>query len=125
MKKYDECFAQGSGHCIPYTDFKTTSTFTWRTSSSDPMSGIEFFRIPVGYTEAIIMAKPSANEQTQLIRETRKKTGKSEIILDQIIETNICHDIAESDAIFTMIASEEVLGRDWDTPEEDEAWAHL
>lgn len=30
-----------------------------------------------------------------------------------------------SGAILTMIASEEVLGRDWDTPEEDEAWAYL
>jgi hypothetical protein len=25
----------------------------------------------------------------------------------------------------TMLASEEVLARDWNTPEEDEAWAHL
>jgi hypothetical protein len=24
-----------------------------------------------------------------------------------------------------MLASEKVLARDWDTPEEDEAWAHL
>lgn len=125
MKKYAECFTQGSGQCIPYTDFKTTSAFTWGTSSSDPMSGIEFLRIPVGYTEAIIMAEPFANEETQLTHETRKKTGKSEIILDQIVETTISRDIAESDAILTMIASEEVLGRDWDTPEEDEAWAHL
>ena len=25
----------------------------------------------------------------------------------------------------TMVASESMLRRDWDTPEEDEAWAHL
>ena len=25
----------------------------------------------------------------------------------------------------TMLASESVLRRDWDSPEEDEAWAHL
>ena len=25
----------------------------------------------------------------------------------------------------TMYASEDVLRRDWDSPEEDEAWAHL
>lgn len=25
----------------------------------------------------------------------------------------------------TMLASENVLRRDWDSPEEDEAWAHL
>lgn len=31
----------------------------------------------------------------------------------------------QSDAIQTMFASEMVLRRDWDTPEEDEAWADL
>jgi hypothetical protein len=30
-----------------------------------------------------------------------------------------------SPAFETMLASEEVLRRDWDTPEEDAAWAHL
>ncbi|MDA8124711.1 MAG: hypothetical protein M0009_05945 [Deltaproteobacteria bacterium] len=125
MSKYAECFTQGSGQCIPYTDFKTTSAFTWGTSSADPMSGMELSRIPVGYAEAIVMAEPYANERIQLIRETRKKTGQSEIILDQIIERKISYDITESDAILTMIASEEVLGKDWDTPEEDEAWANL
>lgn len=28
-------------------------------------------------------------------------------------------------AIDTMLASEDVLRRDWDSPEEDAAWAHL
>jgi hypothetical protein len=31
----------------------------------------------------------------------------------------------ESEAFQTMLASEAVLARDWDTPEEDVAWAHL
>ncbi len=31
----------------------------------------------------------------------------------------------EPDARATMFASEAVLRRDWDTPEEDAAWAHL
>jgi len=30
-----------------------------------------------------------------------------------------------SEAFQTMLASEEVLARDWNTPEEDEAWADL
>lgn len=35
-------------------------------------------------------------------------------------------DQTETSASFqTMLASEEVLRRDWDTPEEDEAWADL
>ncbi|HLX62063.1 MAG TPA: hypothetical protein VKX17_12345 [Planctomycetota bacterium] len=32
---------------------------------------------------------------------------------------------SENDARATMLASEEVLRRDWDRPEEDAAWAHL
>ena len=30
-----------------------------------------------------------------------------------------------SEPLATMIASERVLAREWDTPEEDEAWANL
>jgi len=30
-----------------------------------------------------------------------------------------------SSALDTMLASEDVLRRDWDTPEEDIAWSHL
>jgi hypothetical protein len=32
---------------------------------------------------------------------------------------------ADTDARTTMLASEAVLRRDWDRPEEDAAWAHL
>jgi prevent-host-death family protein len=31
----------------------------------------------------------------------------------------------ESESLATMIAAERVLAREWDTPEEDEAWADL
>lgn len=31
----------------------------------------------------------------------------------------------DSDARATMVASEAVLRRDWDRPEEDAAWSHL
>jgi hypothetical protein len=30
-----------------------------------------------------------------------------------------------STAFQTMLASEQILAKDWNTPEEDEAWAHL
>jgi hypothetical protein len=33
--------------------------------------------------------------------------------------------IVQSDAMLTMLASEKVLRKDWDSPEEDEAWADL
>ena len=32
---------------------------------------------------------------------------------------------ADTDARATMVASEAVLRRDWDRPEEDAAWSHL
>lgn len=32
---------------------------------------------------------------------------------------------ADTDARATMLASEAVLRRDWDRPQEDAAWAHL
>jgi hypothetical protein len=32
---------------------------------------------------------------------------------------------ADTDSLATMLASEAVLRRDWDRPEEDAAWAHL
>lgn len=31
----------------------------------------------------------------------------------------------EAEAVATMIASERVLAKEWDTPEEDDAWANL
>ena len=34
-------------------------------------------------------------------------------------------EIDEDSALATMIASEAVLARDWDTPEDDAAWADL
>jgi len=125
MIKYPSCITHGSGQCIPYTDFKTTSNIMWGTSSADPMSEIELCRIPVGYMEYIIMMETDTDVKIPLTREKEKKIGQSEIILDDIITRNNRHDVTESDAILTMVASEEVLGRDWDTPEEDEAWAHL
>ena len=30
-----------------------------------------------------------------------------------------------SESLQTMLLSEDILRRDWDSPEEDEAWAHL
>lgn len=40
-------------------------------------------------------------------------------------ERNRLLEDEDSDAFQTMLASEAVLRRDWDTPEEDAAWAHL
>jgi hypothetical protein len=39
-----------------------------------------------------------------------------------LLERSESQDVS---ALQTMIASESVLKRDWDRPEEDDAWAHL
>ncbi len=39
--------------------------------------------------------------------------------------SEIMESKVDSEAFKTMLASEEVLARDWNTPEEDAAWAHL
>jgi hypothetical protein len=52
--------------------------------------------------------------------------GILEDFFDWKIEKKIIDiDVSKSDAILTMIASEEVLRKDWDSPEEDEAWVDL
>lgn len=44
-----------------------------------------------------------------------------------LLERDIAHLLTDADpaARATMLASESVLRRDWDRPEEDAAWAHL
>jgi hypothetical protein len=44
-----------------------------------------------------------------------------------LLERNVADLLvdADTDARATMFASESVLRRDWDRPEEDAAWAHL
>jgi len=44
---------------------------------------------------------------------------------DIISATIVRHEPQHSEAYLTMLASEAVLSREWDRPEEDEAWASL
>jgi hypothetical protein len=39
--------------------------------------------------------------------------------------SRIAHSDDDITALDVMLAAEDVLRRDWDTPEEDAAWAHL
>ena len=41
-------------------------------------------------------------------------------VLEQLLETQM-----EQSSLATMLASEDILRRDWDSPEEDAAWQHL
>jgi hypothetical protein len=49
--------------------------------------------------------------------------AKLAMVLEFVIE--LAKHPLDSEAFRTMLASEAVLRRDWDTPEEDAAWAHL
>lgn len=46
-------------------------------------------------------------------------------ILERERNRAVLREAGQSYALDTMLASEAVLSRDWDTPEEDEAWANL
>ncbi len=48
-------------------------------------------------------------------------------LLNIILYHILCRrlDFSEADGLALAVASEAVLRRDWDTPEEDAAWAHL
>ncbi len=93
-----------SGKYVPYLDFSTTSCISWASTSSSPLSVTERHRVPFEVVDAIIVMNNDVDLQKQ---------------------PTIRKMIPESEAILTMIASEEVLGREWNTPEEDEAWANL
>ena len=46
-------------------------------------------------------------------------------LLQRTSSQAVLREAGESYVLDTMLASEDVLRRDWDTPEEDAAWAHL
>jgi hypothetical protein len=59
--------------------------------------------------------------QEAIRRETVPQLRKNmQQVLDQLIETQ-----TEQSSLATMLASEAVLRKDWDTPEEDAVWSHL
>jgi len=62
---------------------------------------------------------------SERLRHLQQVWGQS---VDQVIAhlIDIGHTLEPEDsAKATMLASEAVLRRDWETPEEDAAWAHL
>ena len=68
---------------------------------------------------------PQISEQLQKV--PRDKLIVVYEFISQLLDQRHEHIIREpaSEAYQTMLASEAVLRRDWDRPEEDEAWADL
>lgn len=59
------------------------------------------------------------------IEERLRKLPPDKLIVVYDFVSYLTERQAQSEAFQTMLASEEVLRRDWDRPEEDEAWADL
>ena len=48
-----------------------------------------------------------------------------EALIAQIVQRVLREQEEENDTLACALASESVLARDWNSPEEDEAWANL
>ena len=74
---------------------------------------------------AKIKISPEAMKSiAETITEASTEAGKMKTIRDSGQSASASYSI-RSDARQLMLASEAVLSRDWDTQEEDDAWAHL
>ncbi|MBM4030384.1 MAG: DUF2281 domain-containing protein [Planctomycetes bacterium] len=59
------------------------------------------------------------------VEEQLRRLSPDKLVVVYDFVSYLIERAATSEAFQTMLASEEVLARDWDTPEEDEAWADL
>ncbi|MFZ3158454.1 MAG: hypothetical protein WA124_13225 [Smithella sp.] len=107
MNPYLKGSTNDSGRC----NFSKSSAIMWATSSSDPMSSSEFYGIPVVYLDDLPILQ--------------KMTDQSKKIADWVNAKVSKYDLSEFDALSAMTASEKTLARNWNSPEEDDAWAHL
>ena len=72
----------------------------------------------------IAMSPATIDEIDQRIRQLPpEKLAVVSDFVSYLLEREL--SASEDDARATMFASEAVLRRDWDRPEEDAAWAHL
>lgn len=119
MKKQFKYSTNNSGQSIPYDTFSTSSAIMWETSSLNPMSLIEFHGLPIEYADTMIIKDVENNAIFQKI------TDKSKKIADWFNAKTYDYKLTNFDAHSAMIASEETLAKVWNSPEEDDAWAHL
>ena len=75
-------------------------------------------------TLALILNNTSSDQSlTVFLSGQESKFTWQSLPVFEVASFEVVHPI--SDAFLMMLASEDVLRRDWDTPEEDEAWANL
>ncbi len=67
----------------------------------------------------------ATTEQLEAIQQRLRELPPAKLAIVLEFVTALGERPLDSEAFQTMLASEAVLRRDWDTPEEDAAWAHL
>ena len=80
---------------------------------------------PGAYGRVVVMQAPAISDIEDMLRQLPPE--KLAVVLDFV--SYLADRQRESETLArvpeTMLASEPVLRRDWDRPEEDEAWRHL
>ena len=97
-------------------------TFTWRKDLPVAFSnryGTSDLAVVTQGTPSRVVAPPLPTTLAPIAEPVSAQTSD-----DVTLETSPI-DPSEATPLVTMLASEAVLRRDWDSPEEDEAWAHL
>lgn len=115
-----DAFIKNSGQCLQDNRRNKSSAIMWATSTSAST-------VTVGHRDIFQFTEkrkvPQNNEIMQkFISEMAKKTKQ---ILDRVNDKKNISRIKKPGVLFTMVASEDVLSRDWNSPEEDDAWADL
>jgi len=76
-------------------------------------------------TQQQILISPSSANQQSPVFPSHQSASEYRLLKDVASFSLMLPRVRYSEAFQTMLASERVLRKDWDHPEEDEAWAHL
>jgi hypothetical protein len=103
------------------------------TQATPIQQGEELFRTQNWVSEPLLNHTQTQGLTTEM-QEIKEQMHKIQSSIDRLIETvrevssrieSIEEHIESEDTFGTMLASEEVLRRDWESPEDEEAWADL
>lgn len=121
-------FHPNSGQYVVYSDHSTSGTgsFTFQ-STADPVSLANVFHLPIITTRPF----PKVNLERKTLAPAEPALEIFELEYEAMDEVQYDSElrrggITPKTSIFqAMVASEEILAKDWDNPAEDETWADL
>lgn len=77
MKQQNRCAMNSTGECVPYKDFSSSGGIMFGGSSADPLSFTEISRIPVEYSDRVVIYTQEMSPLTeQLIPRTKEERAK-------------------------------------------------